>query len=415
MNDQKIAVLDLETTGLNPRKHDRIVEIGIVVLGLDGTVHAEYETLVNPRRDIGPTSIHGIMSGDVLNAPVFEDVAGDLLSFLRQADVIAGHNLQFDINFLFSEFARLNIQFPQIPFVCTCTLMGRQNLQVCCQELGITASGRLHSALDDARAASQVMLMLSQCDLNIVAECQLDGVDWPNLPALRTQPLRRIDLERREQKEPRFLQRIASKMRHDVEAKEPSLLAYLTLIDRVLEDRQIDAEEEQILVDAAIRWNISQVQLDAVHREYLRALAVHALDDGIVTEAERRDLQRVALLLGQDTSQIERLLDDAAAQLKLIRGATITHGFHDGFSGKRVCFTGQLQSTLNGQAITRDMAQRMAESIGMLAVGGVTKNLDVLVMADPDSQSTKATIARRYGTRILAEPAFWTLTGIHVD
>ena len=64
-----VAVVDVETTGLNPYRHDRIVELAALIVGSDGTALREFETLVNPERDIGPTHVHGLTSGDVLNAP----------------------------------------------------------------------------------------------------------------------------------------------------------------------------------------------------------------------------------------------------------------------------------------------------------------------------------------------------------
>ena len=69
MKSNLIAVLDVETTGLNPQRHDRIVEIGIVVIDLNGSVCLEYDTLVNPDRDLGPTHVHQISAGEVLQAP----------------------------------------------------------------------------------------------------------------------------------------------------------------------------------------------------------------------------------------------------------------------------------------------------------------------------------------------------------
>src|SRR4051812_17678904 len=54
------AVIDLETTGLFPEKHDRIVEIGIVHVSPSGDITGQWSTVVNPRRDMGPQTIHGI-------------------------------------------------------------------------------------------------------------------------------------------------------------------------------------------------------------------------------------------------------------------------------------------------------------------------------------------------------------------
>ncbi len=56
--DGRIAVIDVETTGLY--NTDRVVEIAILTLDCDGRVHDEFETLVQPLRDVGPTWIHGV-------------------------------------------------------------------------------------------------------------------------------------------------------------------------------------------------------------------------------------------------------------------------------------------------------------------------------------------------------------------
>src|ERR1041384_6346480 len=60
-----IAVVDVETTGLFPWRHDRIVEIAIVRTSQDGEVDSEYDSLVNPDRDMGPARIHGISGAEV--------------------------------------------------------------------------------------------------------------------------------------------------------------------------------------------------------------------------------------------------------------------------------------------------------------------------------------------------------------
>ena len=49
------AVIDFETTGLWPARHDRVIEVGIVQVSPSGEIEGEYETVVNPGRDLGPT------------------------------------------------------------------------------------------------------------------------------------------------------------------------------------------------------------------------------------------------------------------------------------------------------------------------------------------------------------------------
>ena len=58
------AALDFETTGLFPQKHDRVIEIGMVLLDKHGNVEGEWASLINPERDVGPTHIHGIRARD---------------------------------------------------------------------------------------------------------------------------------------------------------------------------------------------------------------------------------------------------------------------------------------------------------------------------------------------------------------
>lgn len=111
-DSRHIAVVDVETTGLSPWRHDRIVEIAVVLLGPDGDIR-EHESLVNPSRDVGPTSIRGISASDVIDAPPFADTAGDVVGLLRHAGVLAGHNVSFDRNFLIGEFERLPAPFPE--------------------------------------------------------------------------------------------------------------------------------------------------------------------------------------------------------------------------------------------------------------------------------------------------------------
>ena len=83
--------------------------------------------------------------------------------------------------------------------------------------------------------------------------------------------------------------------------------------------------------------------------------------------------------------------------------------------GKRVCFTGELQCTIGGEPIARERAEALAARAGCEVADSVTKKLDVLVLADPHSQSGKAKKARSYGVRILHEPLFWRAIGVDVD
>lgn len=411
----RIAVIDLETTGLSPWRHDRVVEIAIVVISPDGKVHTEYETLVNPNRDLGPTRIHQISASDVLRAPSFADVAGDILEILASASVIAGHNVSFDKNFLVKECERIGITMPNTQLLCTCRLFGRNNLAACCDELGIPFEGMPHRALSDARATARIVSYLCAEDPSHLDNYRLEHVQWPYIAALKTPCFRREDAMHAHDAPPNFLQRITSKIHHDVDAQTPNLLAYLAFIDRVLEDRTIDEKEENALVDAALNWKLSASQLDSAHRQYIQNLAVHALADGVVTDSERRDLHVVAKLLGQNDSLLDALLESAAAQLAFAQHRPQTTQNKNDLRGQRVCFTGELQCTIGGQPISREIAETLADQAGLVVVSSVTKKLDILVVADPNTQSSKAKKARDYGIRVLSDAVFWRMAGITVD
>lgn len=415
MPTDRIAVLDVETTGLSPWRNDRILEIAIVVISPDGVVHHEYDTLVNPDRDIGPSRIHQISAEDVLRAPTFEAIAGDVLDILRGVDAIAGHNVSFDKNFLVKEFDRLGIALPDFVPFCTAQQFGRSNLQACCSGLDIAFDGVPHRALSDARTTARIVAFLCADYPPLLDSHAIDSKQWPSLMAQHTTCYQREHAEEAKNEQPRFLQRLAGAIQHDTEAATPNTLAYMTLIDRVLEDRVIDAAEEDTLVDAALHWGLSSGQLEDLHNQYIYHLAVEALADDIVTEAERRDLHLVARLLGIDTANLDTVIETAAAQLAFTKSKPKAKSTGDGLKGQRVCFTGEILSTLEGRPITRDLANTLATRAGLTAASSVTKKLDVLVVADPNTQSGKAKKARKYGIRILAEGVFWKMIGVTVD
>jgi len=72
-------------------------------------------------------------------------------------------------------------------------------------------------------------------------------------------------------------------------------------------------------------------------------------------------------------------------------------------------------NTLLGEPVTRAQAYRLALDAGLTVLENVTKRLDVLVVADPLSESGKAKKARAYGTRIVAEAVFWHSIGARFD
>ena len=193
-------------------------------------------------------------------------------------------------------------------------------------------------------------------------------------------------------------------------------MAYAALLDRALEDRHIDASEGDALVELAGKWGLDGKQIEVTHRAYLDQLAIAAVADGVVADAELRDLKIVARLLGQDSDDLETTTRDAARKIArtTVRPPAKQSGGTD-LKNLSVCFTGELRCKLRGQLISRDSAQDLARKAGLEVAPSVTKKLDLLVVADPHTQSGKATKATRYNVRIMHEPVFWQAIGVAVD
>ena len=186
---------------------------------------------------------------------------------------------------------------------------------------------------------------------------------------------------------------------------------YLNLLDQILEDRLITDEEFNEIENYANENNISSKELNNIHEEYYRRLVRFYLADKFLSEVELLDLEKVAALLQLDKEISNTILDLEKAELKL--GAN-TLSEESNYGGESVCFTGQLSSSLNGQLIDKELAHSLAIEKGLIVKKQVSKKLDLLVVADPNSQSIKARKARDYGVKIIAEIVFWRNIGIQV-
>lgn len=85
------------------------------------------------------------------------------------------------------------------------------------------------------------------------------------------------------------------------------------------------------------------------------------------------------------------------------------------WTGKLICCTGECTCSIGRDLITRDMAEKLAADKGLKVSASVTKKLDLLVVADPNTQSGQAKKARQYGIRIVHEPVFWRSLGVELD
>jgi len=174
-------ILDTETTGLEPDRGHRIIEIGCVELLNRRLSGRQFHRYLNPERDIeaGARAVHGLTRERLQTAPKFAEIAEELLLFIAGGELIM-HNAEFDIAFLDMELARLAGAAPAqgnaipagVRSICgvldTLALARerhtgqRNNLDALCKRYGIDASHReLHGALLDARILADVYLAMT--------------------------------------------------------------------------------------------------------------------------------------------------------------------------------------------------------------------------------------------------------------
>ena len=403
------AVIDLETTGISPGRHHRIVEIAVVHVDGAGRLVEEWSSLINPKRHVDAVEVHGITAADLFDAPTFDDIAGDLVQRLR-GKVLVAHNFRFDSTFLRSEFERIGVNLPLTPDDGLCTMQlaseyleaARRSLDACCASIGYRLH-HAHSALEDARAAARLLghyLLETPAFVEEVAYKlpQLAAVEWPQLEVCGVAPVTRCAGP----KPPRehFLAKLAARV--DGATNNGAERSYHALLDRILLDREISLHEEAELITAALAMGISREDAVGFNHHYLEALAALAHEDSVITIDERHDLLHVANLLGIDASVVEDLLDDThlpqdiLAAHQTVRSLSLQ-------DGDVIVFTG------DAPHVARDELKVAAEALGLNVAGSVTKKTRLVVAADPDSLSGKAQKARLLGIPIVGYTTYFRL------
>jgi DNA polymerase-3 subunit epsilon len=180
-------VLDTETTGLNAKLGDRVIEIGCIELLSRNVTERQFHRYVNPEREIeeGAAKVHGLTAEFLADKPKFADIAREFVEYVGGAELII-HNAAFDVEFLDQELSLAGLKkLSEYAAGIVDTLAmarelhpGKKNsLDALCERYSVNNSHRtLHGALLDARLLAEVYLALTRGQESLVMELEAPGV-----------------------------------------------------------------------------------------------------------------------------------------------------------------------------------------------------------------------------------------------
>ena len=181
LKDVSFAVVDFETTGINPST-DRIVQLAAIVVNGEGQIVEEFDTVVKPESpDIythGAEHIHGISETEVANGMPLSEALKKLWD-ISSGNVFTAHNARFDIGFLHAESERIGLDYRVESHIDTLSLARktdtdksrRHSLEALCQHYGIQRE-KAHDAKADATATAELLMHLMR-DLGVDSADQL--------------------------------------------------------------------------------------------------------------------------------------------------------------------------------------------------------------------------------------------------
>ncbi|HQS84459.1 MAG: DNA polymerase III subunit epsilon [Alphaproteobacteria bacterium 16-39-46] len=180
-------ILDTESTGLDPDKGHRLVEIGCVEFLNRVPTGKVFHTYLNPERDVPEEAyrIHKLSTEFLKDKPLFSEVHQDFLLFLGE-DPLVIHNASFDLKFINAELKRVNLPLIPLSRATDTVLLARRkfpgspaNLDALCSRFKINISQRAaegHGALLDAQLLAKVYIELlggNQIELSIGREKEI--------------------------------------------------------------------------------------------------------------------------------------------------------------------------------------------------------------------------------------------------
>lgn len=163
-----MTVFDVETTGLDPKRGHRVIELAGVRVENGIVTDKTFHSLINPERDIPweTKQIHHVSDADVADSPTIMNVLPNFLEFAH-GSVLVAHNAAFDMGFLAveKEFCWGYLELPE----CFCTMRlsqaifptaFRHNLDALADRLQLPLPTDRHRALPDVLLSANALLKM---------------------------------------------------------------------------------------------------------------------------------------------------------------------------------------------------------------------------------------------------------------
>jgi DNA polymerase-3 subunit epsilon len=429
------AVLDFETTGLSAARGDRAIEVGIVHVAPDGTLEDEAETLIHVQRDLGMQALHHIDAAELMEAPDFSGIARHLRDLLEYR-VFVAHNAAFDSSFLDNEYARLGYSIPVNDSNTICTLklarriLGVGALSKCCAQCGID-NADAHSALSDAHATAELLGIFMQEDphwhgwsamASGAANCQ-----WPHITEDARQWSPRLSHDGyssgfgtshcgSEQNQSHHPSTLADNSLKELLARHcspespfpadiESETQYAQLLNISLVNAELSVHEKIALAELAGSLGLSMRQCSQIHTEYFRERAQALWEDSVPDETDKNSLTTIGQALSISRQDIEQATEDNARYRQVSTVALDDMPLRHTPSAYRPFTLAQGDHVVLTGSMSRQRGdwEEILRALGLNPRSAVSRRTQVVVAADPDSESTKARKARSYHIPIVDE------------
>jgi DNA polymerase III subunit epsilon len=293
-----IAIVDVETTGLHARG-DRVIEIAVVRLDPGSPPQLAIETLVNPRRPVAATEIHGITDDHVVDAPDFQQLAEPVAAILSGA-VFAAYNVYFDVGFVRAELERSGIT-AMPPHLCLMYLRsclgfgGRCTLADACRTHRIQRTAE-HAAADDAFAAAQLwpVYVARMEDLGIKTFADLArGRSYKFLKSFTSPPIAFVGSQRSPRLKSRRLLSVSPPTDPQVQRRD-QLTEYWDALKAALADLDISDRELEYLSEKRSQLGLTVSQIRSLHARAFAGLLANVCDDHAIEDVEVDRLAQMA-------------------------------------------------------------------------------------------------------------------------